>query len=144
MLKRIILIVLFIASISSFVAAEEAMCQDKLLINLSFPGASGQAMKAPRSIPKPIEISGQISLDISPVHSNIRKGRYLVEYFLNDKLIYKTTGFDDAAGSIGFGYVFDTTKYENGRYKLMVNFWDGKGPSAIGAREVFINNKSGE
>ena len=144
MLKRIILVALFIVSISSFVIAEEEMRQDRLLISLISPGASDQPMKAPRSIPKPIEISGQIFLDISPAPSSIRKDRYLVEYFLNDNLIYKTTGFDDAAGSVGFGYIFDTTKYENGRYKLMVNFWDGKGPSAIGAREIFIDNRSGE
>jgi hypothetical protein len=145
MLKKIIVIMFFIVSISSSVAAKEAIQQDKLIINLIFPVTGGQAMKAPRSIPKPVEVSGQIFLDINPATSNISKDRYLVEYFLDDRLIYETTGFDNAADSgVGFGYILDTTKYENGRYKLIVNFWDEKGPSAIGAREIFINNITGE
>jgi len=145
MLKKIVAIAFFIVLTSSLAAAEDAIHKDKLLVNLIFPSTGGQAMKAPGAIPKPVEISGQIFLDINPAPSNIRKDRYLVEYFLDDNLIYKTTGFDNAVGSsVGFGYIFDTTKYENGRYKIMVNFWDGKGPSAIGAREVFINNRSGE
>ncbi|MCX5713274.1 MAG: hypothetical protein NT033_00335 [Candidatus Omnitrophica bacterium] len=145
MVKKIIMMVFFITSISCFVAAEDAMRQDKLLINLIFPGSGDQAMKAPRSIPKPIEVSGQIFLDISPAPSNVRKGRYVAEYFFDDQLIYKTTGFDNAANSsVGFGFIFDTTKHENGRYKLVVNFWDQDGQSAIGVRDVIISNRSGE
>jgi len=145
MIKKITVILLFIASLSSFVSAEEVTRNDKLLISLIYPRAGGQAMKAPRAIPKPVKVSGQIFMDISPSPLNIKKDRYLVEYFLDDKLIYNTTGFDNAVDSdIGFGYLLDTTKYENGKHKLMVNYWDRDGSSAIGSKDVFIDNAPGE
>jgi len=145
MLKRIILIALLIVLASIFAEASDNTRQSSLVISLNFPENSGIAMKAPKAIPKPEEISKCVFLDISPAPSNIKKDRYLAEYFLGDNLIYKTTGFDSISGKVtGFGFMFDTAKFENGRYKLIVNFWDENGPSAIGSREVIINNESGE
>lgn len=73
--------------------------------------------------------------------SKIEKDRYSVEYFLDEQLIYQTSGFDEKNSTQdSFGFIFDTTRYENGLHKLIVNFWDKSGPSAIGIREIIINN----
>jgi len=144
MLRKIAFILLAAVQLSSFVMAVESAREGSVIIDLLFPDTGGRAMKAPRPISKPMEISGQVFVDISQAPSKTEKDRYLVEYFLDDSLIYQTTGSDKQIGAVAFGYIFDTTKYENGRYKIIVNFWDESGPSAIGVMEVMINNKSGE
>lgn len=137
MTKKIIFILFIVLSFSASVMAEEKLPKNAVNIKLIFPGAGNTAMRAPAPILEPQEITGQVSVDFIPHPSNVEEGRYLVEYFLGDRLIYKT----DTSGT--FSYILDTTKYENGRYKLIINFWDSSGPSAIGIREVMINNQAG-
>jgi hypothetical protein len=143
--RKIILFLLLMVSISALAMAEEKASQGSLVIKLIYPTPSGAAMKAPGQIQKPQEISGRVPIDIQPKPQKAEKDRYLVEYFLDDQLIYETTGFDgESPSTAGFGYILDTTKYENGRHKLVINFWDKEAQSAIGSREVVINNSAGE
>ncbi len=100
-------------------------------------------MAIPRPRIEPENVSGLVSIDISPIPSKIEKDRYLVEYFLDEQLIYQTTGFNEQKpAQVSFTYTLDTTRYENGPHKLIINFWDKSGPSAIGIREININNNS--
>lgn len=130
---------------TTFVAAEDNAAQKSLMVQLIYPATSGAAMKAPGPIPKPQEVSGQVLIDIAPKPLKSERDRYLVEYYLDDQLIYESTGFDGETESAGaFSYILDTGKYGNGSHKLVVNFWDKQGQSAIGARELVINNERGD
>ncbi|MFA5144008.1 MAG: hypothetical protein WC522_07595 [Candidatus Omnitrophota bacterium] len=137
MIKRIVLTLFLVSAFTVFASAAEKLPKNAVNVKLVFPAAANTAMRAPAPIAEPQEIAGQVFVDFVPHPEGVEKDRYLVEYFLDDQLIYKTT----ASGT--FKYTLDTAKYENGRHKLIVNFWDDSGPSAIGVREVVINNKSG-
>ena len=143
MKKKSIWVLVFISLFSLSVLAEDVP-QNQLTIKLLFPKKSTSLMTAPRPELKPQEVCGLVVIDITPVPSKIEEDRYLVEYFLDEQLIYQTTGFNEENPTqVSFSYTLDTTKYENGLHKLIVNFWDKSGPSAIGIREVIIDN-SGE
>jgi hypothetical protein len=96
---------------------------------------------------KTYEVNGTVGININktPVILDIQSGRYKVEYYINDELIYETTG-KDRNENITFGFNLDTTIYENGIYKLTVNYYDygdgnSKPESAIEIEEMTINNE---
>ena len=113
-----------------------------ITLELNFPQKSTAKITAPKPLLKPQEVSGSLILDIVPYPAAIEKERYLVEYFLDGQLIYQTTGFNESSpDKLSFTYLLDSAKFENGKHKIIINFWDKKGPSAIGIREVVIKNE---
>jgi hypothetical protein len=140
MFKRILLIslclTLFFSNLSVFAT-------DTLTIQLLFPKKSYAKATPPKALLEPKEVSGNLIIDISPYPDKIEEGRYLVEYFLDDQLLYQTTGFnEDNPDILSFSYILDTTRFEDGPHKIIINFWDEAGPSAIGIRQIIINNEN--
>lgn len=114
----------------------------EITVKLNFPKKSTAKMTAPKSLEKPQVICGNLIIDINPYPGAIEEDRYLVQYFLGDQLFYQTTGYNEEnPDTLSFRYILDTNKFENGSYKLTVNFWDKNGPSAIGIREIVIKNE---
>jgi len=132
MLKAILTVLMFAALIFS------AYAQD-LTVNLVFPKSSRGPVTGVKKIEPPVEVSGTLILDVNPYPTAVEDSRYSAQYFLNDELVYETNGYDAATpGRLDFKYALDTTKYDNGSYRLFVNFWDNKGPSAIGTKDIII------
>ena len=128
--------------LSAFLCAN-TFAQD-LTLELNFPSENIAKATAPRPLTKPIAVSGNATIDITPYPDTIEKDRYLVEYFLDDQLFFQTSGFDESnPDKLSFRCLLDTAKFENGRYKLIVNFWDKSGASAIGIQEIEIRNEGG-
>lgn len=138
MLKKIVAIIICVGMFSSHVFAEEL-----LSIQLRFPQKSYAKAAAPTAIPKPIKVSGNVIIDITPYPEEIAVDRYLVEYFLDEQIIFQNTGYSqDDPDNLFFEYLLDTTVLENGKHKIIVNFWDESGASAIGIQNIIVNNEN--
>jgi len=120
-------------------AAEDAPA--KIIIPLSFPREHNTPMRAGPTLTKPEALSGNIIIGISkrPTAEEIEGGRYLAEYFIDDTPIANTKGVN-SGGILSFDIAVNTGAYSNGPHKLIVNFWDEKGSSAIGMRDIIISN----
>lgn len=146
-MKKIILILFTVTSfisMSVYVGAEEGIA-GKIKIPLSFPQKYNTRMKSTPVLKKPVKISGKMLLGISmqPMVDDVESDKYLVEYFLDDELIFSTNGENSGQpDSPTFDFVLDSAKYKNGSHKLVVNFWNKDGPSAIGMQKVIIENLS--
>ncbi|MBI4846883.1 MAG: Ig-like domain-containing protein [Candidatus Omnitrophica bacterium] len=113
-----------------------------IIISVRFPEKSTGRNSGVSAIQKAEIVSGKVTLDFSPRPSGLEEQRYLVEYYLDSELLYKTNGIIKAGSEqADFRYELDTTKYNNGEYNLYVNFWDKNGASAIGSRKIIINNE---
>lgn len=134
--KRIIALVICAAVFLTNVYCAE------LTVELTFPRKSNAKAAAPKAILKPMEVSGDLTLDVTPYPAQAEQDRYAVQYYLNEQLLYETSGFDENnPQTLSFRYVFDTTRFNNGTYKLIVNFYDKSGAvSAIGSRNIIIKN----
>jgi hypothetical protein len=108
----------------------------KVIVPLSFPHRYNTAMENGPVISKPLKVSGVITVGAGVVDSaqGPDTGRYLVEYFIDDLAIGK-------AGNVNKYIRLDTSSYENGPHKLIVNFWDRDGRSAIGVCDIIIDNR---
>ena len=124
------------------VQAEEK--SDKpLVVDLIFPKKSTSRMKAPKPKLPVHEVSGQLTVDVRPVPTKAAKDRYLVQYFVGDELIHETTGYsEDRPERLSFVYTLDTTQFDDGLHKLIVNYWDKSGPSAIGILKIKVINRT--
>lgn len=93
---------------------------------------------------KPAVLKGDVIINVTGINSEQLKSPDLyVEYFLDDELIYSTQDEkQDKIKKTSLGFILDTTKYENGNHRMVVNLWDAKGPSAIGIREITIQNET--
>jgi carbon monoxide dehydrogenase subunit G len=132
---------LIVTLLMIFFACPRLCFAQELVIKLSSPKKSTDKVSVMRAIEKQTELSGTVTLDITPYPAQFQEGRYNAEYFLNNKLLYSTSGAGTlAGGQMSFKYEFDTTKEENGIYKIYVNFWDDQGDSSIGVKKVVINN----
>ncbi|MBI4245417.1 MAG: Ig-like domain-containing protein [Planctomycetes bacterium] len=102
-------------------------------------------MERKQKIDKPPTVAGVVVIGISkrPSVKEIEEERFLVEYFMDGVLIYKTSG-RNLKGTAAFDFELDTTKYKNGLHKITVNFWDQNGPSAIGFKKIIIKHKEPE
>ena len=115
----------------------------KVTIPLTFPQEYNEPMRSGPALKKPVNISGEIRVGISkrPTAGEVESNKYLVEYFLGDAPIYSTNGANAGNPEAPtFDFVLDSTKYKNGPRKLVVNFWDKGGPSAIGMQNIIIEN----
>ncbi|MFH1440583.1 MAG: hypothetical protein ABIH18_00860 [Candidatus Omnitrophota bacterium] len=89
------------------------------------------------------EVSGIVlfRIDKKADQEEVKNNRYLVEYFIDDNLIYKTNGKNEIKPeNPNFNLKLDTVKYSDGQHKLTVNFWDKNGPSSIGMENLLIKN----
>ena len=112
----------------------------ELTVELTFPQKVGKT-SAPRPIAAPQKVNGNLLLDVTPYPTEIEAGRYLVEYYLNDMLIYSNNGFQAGdPAKLSFRYLLDTSKYPNGKYKLIVNFSDTKGYFGLAIKDIIIKN----
>lgn len=141
---RILLLILGFILLNSYVCAQvQEEARGKINISLKFPQRYNAPMKAKPIIKKPVEISGGIFIGISkrPTKNEVNSERYLVEYFMDDTLIFSTKGeIADNSELPNYDFLLDSAQFKNGPHRLIVNFWDKDGPSAIGMRDIVINN----
>lgn len=113
-----------------------------LVIPLKFARENNKKLRSIPAIPGKKEVSGTVFLDIAPYPAYKEKGSCQVKYYIDDTLVYKTDGWNDAnLGVLSFSYALDTMKYGNGEYSLYVNYFDQDGNEAVGASRIVINNK---
>jgi len=112
-------------------------------INLVMPQKYNTSSKILPIISVPKEVSGFviIKIDKKVLPEEVENNKYLVEYFLDDELIFKTNGQNEAnTENSSFDFKLNTAQYPDGRHKITVNFWDKDGSSAIGMENLFIKN----
>lgn len=134
---KTLLILFCIILLPGIIMAEE------LIVPLIFPQQSIAKLTVPKSIPKPKEASGNLIVDITPYPAIIENKSFRVEYYLNEQLLHIVTV--DQSDTVSFKYILDTTRFENGAYKLIINFYDDTTNAvAIGIQEIIINNSPDE
>ncbi|MBU1087977.1 MAG: hypothetical protein KKD05_10755 [Candidatus Omnitrophica bacterium] len=127
---------LILLGIAIILGWQTACYAKDLTLTLKFPQKSSVLLGKGQAISSPIEVSGNLTLSISPYP----KKQCLVKYYLDGNLLYETEGTVDTTSLLDFTYTFNTTKFSNGKYKLYVNYWDKEGNSAIGSQKIFIIN----
>jgi hypothetical protein len=109
-----------------------------IVITLNFPHKSTQKMGTMKALPQEEPVSGTITLDISPYPHCV----CLVKYYLAGELVYSTNGRNEGSpDALSFAYALDTTLYDNGEYRLYVNYFDSEGKEAVGSKKIVIINK---
>jgi len=124
--------------------AEDSAVTNRVEVKLIAPQRFNAPKRKQRQPVKPVVVAGTVRVEIgkAPTAQEITDKRYVVEYFLDDAVVHKTQGSIDAGtGKPTFACTIDTTAYQDGKHKLVVNFWDKDGPSAIGVQYVIIKNK---
>ena len=108
---------------------------ESLVIDLVSPQKGNAPQRVLKVSSKPVLVSGTIPVIIpkDPAPEDVEEDRYVVEYFIDGALVYKTGGPD-------FNWTLDTTQYKNGKHKIIVNYWDNEGPSLIGIKYFIIEN----
>lgn len=136
-----IIIALFCSFNGDSFGLEEPL--DKISVELLPPMRPHARLPKERVDMRPVVVSGVIPVEIGKTvnEKDVQNQRYLVEYFIDGDLVYETDG-SDILGSGGSSFIwhFDSTGYSNGSHKLVVNFWDKEGPSAIGIVNIIIKN----
>lgn len=138
----IISVLLIFAGASYSAAFAEGEKAESLEIDLIHPQKSNAPQRVLNVSTEAVVVSGMAPVTISkkPNPKDAEMDRYLVEYFIDDMLVYETNGVAEGLANSSFNWVLDTTKYKNGKHKLVVNYWDSKGPSAIGIKDFIIDN----
>lgn len=138
----IILALLILAGAPYSTAFAEGEKVESLKVDLIHPQKSNAPQRVLNISTKPVVVNGMVPVAISkkPNPKDVEMDRYLVEYFIDDKLVYETKGIAEGLANPSFNWVLDTAKYKNGKHKLVVNYWDSKGPSAIGIKEFIVDN----
>lgn len=127
---RILAFIFVLSFLNNFVHAQE-----QLLVTLIYPQAANSPKKEAKRKDKPVLISGNISIGITEVDpKQLNNADVFVEYYLDDTKVYSTE--NNKPGT----FVLNSTLYSNGRHILTVNLWDKAGASAIGIREIIIQN----
>lgn len=122
----------------------EAAQNTAVSISVIYPQNTNVPKRTLNKKEKPADLKGDVIINVTGINSEQLKSPDLyVEYFLDDELIYSTQDErQDKIKKTSLGFILDTTKYENGNHRLVVNLWDAKGPSAIGIREIIIQNET--
>lgn len=134
-------IVNFVGGISASFGLDKAV--DKINVKLISPDLPNTKLSKVKADTNPVVISGIVPVEIDKAVKNkdVENQRYLVEYFIDGNLAYTTDGSDEEhPKNNAFTWMLDTTKYKNGKHKLVVNFWDKEGESSIGIVYVVIKN----
>jgi hypothetical protein len=136
-----IMIMVFVINVVFLFCAAKVKAED-ITIALRFPKKSNAKLVSVYSLNVPQVLCDTVIVDITPYPIVVDANRYKVEYFLDDKPLYATSGvIDGNAEKLSFQYVFDTTKFANGNYRFYVNFCDEQGAAAIGSKKIVINNQ---
>lgn len=110
--------------------------EDSLQIYLAYPQKSNAPKREVRRIEKPAVVQDKVCLGVAGIKpEQLNKSDAYVEYFLDDSLIYSS----QKEQSLQF--ILDTHLYPDGKHTIFANFWDKDGPSAIGIREIIIQNQ---
>jgi len=111
--------------------------QDSLEIRLIYPQKSNAPKRELKRIEKPVIVKGRVPLNVAGIKSSgpKKKDNLYIEYFLDNELVYSSQN----KGPLQF--ILDTRLYADGRHTLVVNLWDKDGPSAIGIKEIIIQNQ---
>lgn len=142
-MKKILYSLIILLICSALVCAEQEKTS-QIKIPLLYPQKSTAERKTSGVCNKTITVNGLIlvKLENVPRLPDADTERYLVEYYTDNKLFYKTNGINENnPGILNFNIQLDTNSIENGEYNLVINFWDKKGPSAIGIKKIIIKNK---
>lgn len=120
-----------------------ALAKEALLIPLAYPQKSNAPKREAKRIEKPVLLNDKVFVNIAEIKPGQSKNPDLyVEYFLDSELIYSTQGKKESnPKKRPLGFTLDTQLYSDGRHILVVNLWDKDGPSAIGIKEIIIQNK---
>lgn len=122
-----------------FICLVEASSQNSVQITISYPQESNTPKRQTKRIDEPVVVKDEVFIDIVGIKlEQLNHPELYAEYFLDNNLIYSTE--DKKQSPLGF--ILDTRLYENGRHTLIVNLWDKDGPSAIGIREIIIQNQT--
>lgn len=110
--------------------------QNLLQIYLLYPQKSNAPKREPRRVEKPAVVRGKVCLDVAGINQQqLNKPQAYVEYFLDEALIYSSQKEESRQ------FILDTCLYADGRHTIVANLWDKDGPSAIGIREILIQNQ---
>lgn len=133
--------IVWLALVVLLLSVDVAVAED-LVVLLSFAQKNNKRLGQMKSIAKQKIVSGILRLDVYPYPNKVEKDKYIVKYYFDKEMVYKTDGWDnDNQGILSFSYSLDTTKYQNGEYRLYVNYFDDEGNEAIGSRRILIINK---
>lgn len=133
---------ILIMLLSIFMNSLEAAQSTTVSISVIYPQSSNAPKRQLSKKDKPVVLKGDVLINITGINSEQLKSPDLyVEYFLDDDLVYSTQDQkQDRTKKVSLSFTLDTTKYADGDHKLVVNLWDTNGPSAIGIREITIQN----
>lgn len=133
MKKLAIKILAFIFTLSFF--TNLVYSDEQLLVALIYPQATNSPKKETKRKEKPVLITGNVSIGLTEVDpAQLNNPDVYVEFFLNNTLVYSTEN------NKPFAFILDSSLYPNGPHFLTVNLWDKAGASAIGIREIIIQN----
>lgn len=135
-----------IFAIVSADSKDEQSYSDKIYISLVYPQKSNAPKRESKKIEKPLLVKNEVSISVTDIKpEQLKHPELYVEYFLDGDLIFSTQedkkedkSKKRSLGSLGF--ILDTTSYPDGTHTLVANLWDKDGPSAIGIREIIIQN----
>ena len=113
-----------------------------LNVSLIHPQKSNAPKKALSVSNEPVIVSGKVPvvIPVTPDPKGVEEERYLVEYFIDNVLVYSTNGIVENKDKPGFDWILDTRMYRNGKHKMIVNYWDSDAPSAIGIKYFIVEN----
>lgn len=139
-----IICIFFILNIFIFINSLGAAQNTTVSIPLIYPQNSNAPKRELKKQEKPVVLKGEVLINITGISSEQLKSPDLyVEYFLDDDLVYSTQDKNqDKTKENLLSFILDTTKYADGNHKLVINLWDLNEPSAIGIREIIIQNEA--
>lgn len=120
------------------------LAKEAIQVVLVYPQKSNSIKREGKRIERPMVLKGVISIDVAGVNpKQLKNPDVYLEYFLDGQLIYSSEkkAQPNVRPSL-LSFVLDTRLYANGAHSLVVNLWDKKGPSAIGIRQVIIQNEA--
>ncbi len=122
-----------------FAYSVAAANEDSLAVSLVYPQPSNAAKRQAKKSEPPIVIKGKILINIVGINpEQLKHPDLYAEYFLDNNLIYSSKNTQSKHNLLTF--TFDTGSYPDGKHALIVNLWDTGGPSAIGMRDIIIQN----
>ncbi len=134
----------FLLSAFILVNSLEAAQNTTVSVSLIYPQNTNAPKRQLQKKEKPAVLKGDVLISVAGISTEQLKSPDLyVEYFLDDDLIYSTQDKgQDKTKKVSLSFTLDATKYADGDHKLVVNLWDANGPSAIGIREIIIQNEA--
>ena len=140
------LVIVFVVALFLLVISSETIAdppQQILSIQLIYPRKPGESINRPKVSTRPVTVTGEVTIKLLPEDDRItaEANRYQVKCYLDDTLIHSTEAVtQDEEGRNTFIWLWDSTEYPDGKYKIIVNLWDNQGAAAIGIKNILIQN----